>query len=263
MMFQMQLGLQAAMGDFSSQLANAMSFDEEAFANAFQFNLDEEELSRVMLAMLSGETNTYDNNLRSLGYASLDRPSGINIYPLSFETKEEVIKILDDYNAQKEAAGEEDKVITYTDIVGLLMSSVTDIVDMISAVLIAFVAISLVVSSIMIGIITYISVLERKKEIGILRAMGARKRDIGNIFNAETLIVGFIAGLMGILITLALTIPANIIVASTFDVENIAVLPIPAAVALVLISMVLTFIAGLIPSSAASRRDPVEALRSE
>jgi ABC-type antimicrobial peptide transport system permease subunit len=162
-----------------------------------------------------------------------------------------------------EDGGQEEKVITYTDLVGVLMTSVTDIINMISYVLVAFVSISLVVSSIMIGVITYISVLERKKEIGILRSIGASKGDIGRVFNAETLIVGFVAGMMGILITLAITIPANAIVLANFDIANIAILPLAPAGALILVSMALTFLAGLIPSSAASRRDPVEALRSE
>jgi ABC-type lipoprotein export system ATPase subunit/ABC-type antimicrobial peptide transport system permease subunit len=253
----------SAMNQFAANMAGAMSIDTDAFMNAFQFNLDEDELSRVMMAMMTGESNTYDNNLRKLGYASANKPSGISIYPHDFESKQEVLNVLDAYNAQMEAEEKEDQVITYTDIVGVLMRSVTTIVDMISYVLVAFVAISLVVSSIMIGVITYISVLERKKEIGILRAMGARKRDIGNVFNAETLLVGFIAGAMGIGITELLTIPANIIVEANFDVANIAILPWAPALILVLVSMGLTFIAGLIPSSAASRRDPVEALRSE
>ncbi|MDR0347832.1 MAG: ABC transporter ATP-binding protein/permease [Coriobacteriales bacterium] len=256
-------GMSAAMAQMSANMANAMHIDQEAFANAFQFNMSEEELSQLMMAMMSSESNTYDNNLRHLGYAEVSRPSGINVYPIDFENKQKVIDILTSYNEEKTDQGKEDQVITYNDIVGLLMTSVTDIINMISYVLVAFVAISLVVSSIMIGVITYISVLERRKEIGILRAIGARKRDIGNVFNAETLIVGFTAGVMGILITLALSIPANIIVASTFGVQNIAILPLAPALALVFISMGLTFVAGLIPSSAASRRDPVEALRSE
>jgi ABC-type lipoprotein export system ATPase subunit len=260
---QIEVGIGSAMQQFAANMAGAMRVDESVFMNAFQFNMGEDELSQLIMTMMSGDSNTYDNNLKKLGYADAARPSGINIYPIDFESKQNVIDILADYNKQKEDAGEEDKVITYTDFVGLLMTSVTSIINMISYVLVAFVAISLVVSSIMIGVITYISVLERKKEIGILRAIGARKRDIGNVFNAETLIVGFIAGLMGILITLLLTIPANVIVASSFGVENIAILPLVPALALVFISMALTFIAGLIPSSAASRRDPVEALRSE
>jgi cell division protein FtsX len=260
---QIEQGLATAMRQLSANMASAMRFDEDAFANAFQFNMDEEQLSEIIMAMMSDESNTYDNNLKKLGYADAAKPADISIYPLDFESKQQVVDILDAYNEQQVAEGQDDRVITYTDIVGLLMTSVTTIIDMISSVLVAFVAISLVVSSIMIGVITYISVLERKKEIGILRAIGARKRDIGNVFNAETLIVGLTAGVMGILITLLLSIPANLIVASSFGVPTIAILPVNAAVILVFVSMGLTFLAGLIPSSAASRRDPVEALRSE
>jgi ABC-type lipoprotein export system ATPase subunit len=260
---QIQIGMSSAMQQFAANMAGAMRVDQDAFMNAFQFNLDEEELSQVVMTMMSGESNTYDNNLRKLGYADAARPSGIDIYPLDFESKQSVIDILDDYNRHMKDDAQEDKVIAYTDFVGLIMTSVTEIVNMISYVLVAFVAISLVVSSIMIGVITYISVLERKKEIGILRAVGARKRDIGNVFNAETLIVGLTAGLMGILITVLLIIPTNLIVASTLGIEAIAILPVPAAVVLVVVSMALTLIAGLIPASAAARRDPVEALRSE
>ncbi|MDR0350728.1 MAG: ABC transporter ATP-binding protein/permease [Coriobacteriales bacterium] len=260
---QIEMGLSSAMQQAAANMASAMRIDQDAFTRAFQFNLDEEELSQIVMTMMSGSSNTYDNNLKKLGYADATKPAGINIYPIDFKSKQGVIDILTDYNKQKEEAGEEDKVITYTDFVGLLMTSVTEIINMITSVLIAFVAISLVVSSIMIGVITYISVLERKKEIGILRAIGARKRDIGNVFNAETLMVGLAAGLMGILITILLITPTNLIVASVLGVENIAILPVPAAVTLIVISMGLTFIAGLIPSSAASRRDPVEALRSE
>ncbi|MDR2106772.1 MAG: ABC transporter ATP-binding protein/permease [Coriobacteriales bacterium] len=260
---QIEVGLGTAMQQLSANMAGAMRFDESAFMNAFQFKMDEDELSRLIMAMLSNESNTYDNNLKKLGYADRAKPSGISIYPLDFESKQKVTDILTAYNRQKEAAGEEDKVITYTDLVGLLMTSVTEIINMISSVLVAFVAISLVVSSIMIGVITYISVLERRKEIGILRAIGARKRDIGNVFNAETLIVGLTAGVMGILITLLLILPANLIVSASFGMPAIAVLPLAPAAGLVFVSMILTFLAGLIPSSAASRRDPVEALRSE
>ena len=263
MMQQMQSGLASAMQQLTSGMASAMSFDQEAFAKAFQFNLDEEQLSQMIMTLMSKESNTCDNNLRKFGYANISKPSGISIYPIDFESKQSVIDILNGYNDDMKAAQDDDKVITYTDFVGVLMSSVTNIINTISYVLVAFVAISLVVSSIMIGVITYISVLERKKEIGILRAIGARKSDIGNVFNAETLIVGLIAGLMGIGVTMLLTIPANIIVETNFDVKNIAILPWQPALALVGVSMVLTFISGLIPSSAASRRDPVEALRSE
>lgn len=252
-----------ALSNLSANMASAMNIDEAAFASAFKFNMTEQELSELMMSYMNAEENSYDNNLRKLGYASEDKPSGINIYPIDFESKAEIISILDGYNEQMENNGEEDKVIMYTDIVGTLMSSVTDIVNMISMVLVAFVAISLVVSSIMIGIITYISVLERKKEIGILRSIGASKGDISRVFNAETLIVGLVAGLLGVAITALICIPANIIIYEGFGVPDVASLPINAAVILVAISMFLSFIAGLIPSSAASRKDPVEALRSE
>ena len=244
-------------------MAAAMSIDEEAFANAFDFNLDEAELSALIMSMMGQTQSSFDGNLAKLGYADFARPYSIDIFPIDFEAKGHVITILDDYNADMEAQGKEDRVITYTDLVGTLMSSVTDIVNVVSYVLVAFVAISLIVSSIMIGVITYISVLERKKEIGILRSIGASKKDIRWVFNAETLIVGFVAGVMGIGVTLLLTIPANAIVYARFGIANVATLPVGAGVALVLISMGLTFLAGLIPSSAASRKDPVEALRSE
>ena len=220
-------------------------------------NMSEEELGELMMSLMNTEDTSYDNNLKKLGYADFNKPSGIDIYPIDFESKEKVIGILDAYNDRMTADGEDDKVITYTDFVGTLMASVTDIVNMISYVLVAFVAISLVVSSIMIGVITYISVLERKKEIGILRSIGASKGDISRVFNAETIIVGFTAGVIGIGLTMLACIPANAIVYSLFDVANVASLPWQAAVILVAISVFLTFLAGLIPSSAASRKDPV------
>jgi ABC-type lipoprotein export system ATPase subunit len=260
---QLETGLMSAMQQLNTNMASAMSFNQDAFMGAFQFDMDATEVSELMTALMAQESGTCDSNLKKLGYADRAKPAGIDIYPIDFESKQSVIDILDSYNEQKREAGAEDQVIAYNDIVGALMSFVTDIVDMISSVLVAFVAISLMVSSIMIGVITYISVLERKKEIGILRAIGARKRDIGNVFNAETLIVGLIAGIMGILITLLLMTIANLIVSTTMGIQSIAILPVNAAVVLVLVSMGLTFIAGLIPSSAASRRDPVEALRSE
>lgn len=260
---QLTSALEAQMTSLATSLASAMSFDTSALSNAFQVDMDEDDLAEIMAAMLSSSESSYDNNLAELGYADKDKPSGIAIYPTDFESKEHVIEILDSYNAQMEEQGDEDKVITYTDLVGTLMSSVTTIVDMISYVLIAFVSISLIVSSIMIGVITYISVLERRKEIGILRAIGASKKDISHVFNAETIIEGFVAGLLGVGITALLCIPASMLVYSLFDVPNIAQLPLGAALVLVLISTFLTFIAGLIPSSSASRKDPVEALRSE
>jgi ABC-type antimicrobial peptide transport system permease subunit len=260
-----QLGtaMEKSMSQLASTMSDAMGIDQDAFADAFKFKLDSEELAELLASMMTTRATSFDANLVRLGYADFTKPSRIDIYPIDFESKGRVIEILDGYNQQMRAEGHDDKVITYTDIVGTLMSSVTDIVNMISYVLTAFVAISLVVSSIMIGVITYISVLERRKEIGILRSIGASKRDIRRVFNAETLIVGFIAGLLGIGLTLLLTIPANAIVHAQFDIANIAQLPWQAGLVLVGISMVLTFIAGLIPSSAASRKDPVEALRSE
>lgn len=244
-------------------LANSMHVDEEAFAQAFAFNMDEKELGELMASLMSTERTSYDNNLAKLGYATPDVPSEIDIYPTDFDSKADVTAVLDAYNERQRAAGDEDKVITYTDIVGALMSSVTSIVNMISTVLIAFVAISLVVSSIMIGVITYISVLERKKEIGILRSIGASKRDISRVFNAETVIEGLVSGIMGVGITALGCIPANIIVEEVFDVERVARLPIDAALALVGVSVFLSFVAGLLPSRKAAKADPVEALRSE
>ena len=260
---QISTAMQSYMSSLTTNMAQAMSIDESAFANAFSMNMDEQELSELMASLMSTEQSSYDNNMKKFGWADYAKPASIDIYPKDFEAKQHVIDILDAYNDDMKAAGDDDKVVSYTDIVGALMSSVTTIVDMISYVLVAFVAISLVVSSIMIGVITYISVLERKKEIGILRSIGASKGDISRVFNAETIIVGFAAGAIGIGLTLLACIPANAIVYALFDVENVAILPWQAAVVLVGISVLLTFLAGLIPSSAASRKDPVEALRSE
>ena len=263
MQTQMQAAMTQVMGQLSANMATAMHVDESAFADAFQMNMDEKELTELMMSLMSSETTSFDGNLNKLGYADYAKPASIDIYPKDFESKQSVIDILDGYNDKMKAEGEDDKAVSYTDIVGALMSSVTTIVNMISYVLVAFVAISLVVSSIMIGVITYISVLERKKEIGILRSIGASKGDIGRVFNAETVIVGLVAGLIGIGVTALGCIPANAIVYALFDVPNVAILPWQAAVILVAISVFLTFLSGLIPSSAASRKNPVEALRSE
>ena len=203
--------------------------------------------------------STYDGNLKLLGVSDTDKPSGINIYPKDFESKSEITDIIDKYNHTKG----EDSQIKYTDYIGLMMSSITTIINAISYILIAFVAISLVVSSIMIGIITYISVLERTKEIGILRAMGASKRDVSRVFNAETIVVGLAAGLLGIGVTLLLLIPINAIIKSITSIGGLAVLPPIGAVILVLISMFLTFIAGLIPAKIAAKKEPVTSLRTE
>lgn len=260
---QVSAALQSATAGLATAVSDAMDVDGEAFLEAFEFTLDEEELTQLMLTLMASESSSFDGNLRTLGYADVAKPSSIDIYPRDFEGKGEVLAILDDYNARMIAEGHEDRVITYTDLVGTLMSSVTDIVNVVSYVLTAFVAISLIVSSIMIGVITYISVLERKKEIGILRSIGASRRDIRRVFNAETLIIGFVAGFLGIATTVLLSIPTNAIVLARFGIAQVAQLPWQAAAILVVISMSLTVLAGLMPSSAASRRDPVEALRSE
>ncbi len=264
---QMQQIMQKAMSQAASQLSqnmsSAMSIDEEAFMNAFQFNMTEDELTELMMSMMTDSTASFDGNLAKLDYAELDKPYEIEIYSKDFDSKQGVIDVLDAYNQRMQDEGKEASVITYTDLVGTMMRSVTTIIDMISYVLIAFVSISLIVSSIMIGVITYISVLERKKEIGILRAIGASKRNISQVFNAETVIEGLIAGCLGVGITALGCIPASAIVYNLFDVPNVALLPWQAGLALILISVFLTFIAGLIPASSASRKDPVEALRSE
>ena len=253
-------GLGSGMGN----MEDALSINPEAFARAIQMNMNEDDLSELMMSLLSSENSSYDGNLKKLGYADLNVPGGINIYPKDFESKSEIVGILDQYNADMEAAGEDEKVITYTDLVGTLMSSVTNIVNIISYVLVAFVAISLVVSSIMIGVITYISVLERKKEIGILRAIGASRHNVSQVFNAETFIIGFCAGAMGIGITLLLLIPANSIIRSLADGVNVkAALPPVAAVVLIGLSVVLTLLGGLIPSRKAAKSDPVTALRTD
>ncbi|WP_273396712.1 ABC transporter ATP-binding protein/permease [Thermophilibacter mediterraneus] len=246
-----------------SSLQDAFSVNADALASAIHFNMDAEDLTSLMESYANASQLTYDNNLQTLGYATPDNPAAIQIYPRDFEAKERVLDVIDGYNDAQRAAGNEDGVITYTDYMGVIMGSVTDIVNMISLVLIAFVSISLVVSSIMIGIITYISVLERRKEIGILRAIGASKGNVANVFNAETFIEGLISGLFAIAVVVGVSIPVNAWVESSFAVENIMSLPATSALALVCVSVALTLVAGLIPSSAASRRDPVEALRSE
>ena len=251
------------MGTLAQNMQSAIQINPDVFAESIQMNMDEEELSELMMSLMTTETSTYENNLKLLGYANFDEPSGINIYPKDFETKQNVIDILDNYNAKMEKT-DEDKVISYTDYVGTLMSSVTDIINVISYVLIAFVAISLVVSSIMIGVITYISVLERQKEIGILRAIGASKRNISQVFNAETFIVGLLAGVLGIVITLLLLIPGNMIIHSIAgNVDVSASLPVVGGVILIVLSVILTLIGGIIPSKKAAKSDPVSALRSE
>ena len=230
---------------------------------AYLASLSQEELSEVIAQYTKNAGSTYEDNLKTLGIVEIDKPSSIKIYPKDFDSKEEIIKIIEDYNASKNASGKEEEVINYTDIVGAMMSSVSSIIDTISYVLIAFVAISLVVSSIMIGIITYISVLERIKEIGILRAIGASKKDISRVFNAETIIEGLAAGVFGILFTIILNIPINIVIKHFINISNISSLPIIGAIILVVISVILTVIAGLLPARMAAKKDPVEALRTE
>ncbi len=230
---------------------------------AYLATLSPEELTNLISMYKDQEDATYESVLRRLGAIDLESPSAIHIYAKDFESKDEIKNIINEYNDKQEKAGHEENVINYSDMVGLLMSGVTGIIDIISYVLISFVSISLVVSSIMIGIITYISVLERTKEIGILRAIGASKKDVSRVFNAETFIVGLCAGLIGVGITVLLNIPINIIIKALTDVSGISALPLGGAVILVLISMLLTTIAGLIPARVASKKDPVEALRTE
>ena len=253
----------ATMEQFATNMSSAFSVDPQAFADAFHSNVDEKSLAALMATMFSTNVPTLETNLRNLGWADIASPSNISIYPKSFADKDKVKAALDAYNADNKAAGATDKVITYSDVMGTLMSSVTKIVDIISWLLIAFVSISLVVSSIMIAIITYISVLERRKEIGILRSIGASKGDVSRVFNAETVIEGLLAGLMGVGVTYGLCAIANGIAYSSFNVENIAQLSPLTALTLIAVSVGLTVIAGIIPASRASRQDPVEALRSE
>ena len=260
----MESSMQEAMSQLSGNMADAFTINTEALQNAFQMNMTEEELGELLMSLAYREDASYDGNLQELGYVYFGQPNEISIYPSDFESKEQVLRILDSYNERMEEEGKEDQVITYTDIVGTMTSSVTDIIDIISYVLIAFVAISLVVSSIMIGVITYISVLERKKEIGILRAIGASKRNVSQVFNAETFIIGLCSGLLGIGLTLLLMIPGNALIhqlAGTTDIN--AILPVESAVILILFSVVLTILGGLIPSSKAAKNDPVMALRVE
>ena len=251
------------MEDMMAQMSESFNFDADTFSKAISMNFTEEELQQLMNSLMSTDAATYSGNLQRFGYVSLEEPSSINIYPIDFEAKASIKEILDQYNRDMEDAGEDEKTIAYTDIVGTLMSSVTDIVNAISYVLIAFVAISLIVSSIMIGVITYISVLERRKEIGILRAIGASKRNISEVFNAETIIIGVLAGVLGVVITEIILVPANIILRNVTGQNIRAVLPVFSAFMLVLLSTGLTMLGGFIPSKKASRSDPVTALRTE
>ena len=265
----MQLSVMTEVGELTTSIVEtftqAFDVDPEKMAAAFQFDLSEEELARLMEAMTSApRERSYKTNLQSLGYADLAEPYGISIYFVDFAGKEVFLNFLDRYNSDMEARGKEDQVISYTDLTGMMMSSVKTIIDSVSYVLIAFVSVSLIVSSIMIGIITYISVMERTKEIGVLRAIGASKRNISQVFNAETFIIGACAGLLGVGVTWILIFPINSIIHSvTGNMDINAVLPGNAAVILVVLSMILTVIGGLIPSRKAAQKDPVIALRSE
>lgn len=260
---QLTAQVQNAMGQIMGNLSSAMQVDANKLKDAFKFNMKPEEIAALLTQLLNPNATTARANLLTLGYARADQPERIDIYPKSFADKDHVKSILANYNAKAKAAKQTSKVIVYSDLVGMLMSSITNIINIVTALLVAFVSISLVVSSIMIGIITFISVLERRKEIGILRSIGASKADIRRVFNAETLIVGALAGLLGVGVSVLVTIPANIYVADRFGVQDIATLPVAAGVILVVISMALTFLAGLLPASKAAREDPVEALRGE
>lgn len=267
---QLKAGTAELMGQMATQmsssfanLASAMRVDASAFAHAIHFNMDAEDLSSLMMSYAKASKLTYDNNLATLGYADEADPISVKIFPRDFEAKERVLDHIDAYNKQVKAAGHDDRAISYTDYMGIIMGSVTDIVNTISLVLIAFVSISLVVSSIMIGIITYISVLERKKEIGILRAIGASKRNVANVFNAETFIEGLIAGVFAIVVVVAVSFPVNAWALAVKQVPNLMSLPVQDALVLIAISVLLTVVAGLLPARSASKKDPVEALRSE
>ncbi|MBQ5684630.1 MAG: FtsX-like permease family protein, partial [Clostridia bacterium] len=234
--------------------------NQDMIAEAIRSMMSEEDLEALVAQFTGASVNTYDAVLQKLGYTTKDEPSMISIYPSNFEGKEAIVQFIDDYNAQIKDDSEK---VTYTDLIATVTSSITKIVDTISYVLIAFVAISLIVSSIMIAIITYLSVLERTKEIGVLRAIGSSKNDISKIFNAETFIEGLFSGILGIVVTMLLCIPANAIARQHVDIDRVAHLPLRYAFVLILISVFLTFIAGFIPSRIAAKKDPVAALRSE
>ena len=257
---QLRAGAAGLMGQMATQmsssfanLASAMRVDASAFAHAIHFNMDAEDLSSLMMSYAKASKLTYDNNLTTLGYADEADPISVKIFPRDFEAKERVLDHIDAYNKQVKAAGHDDRAISYTDYMGIIMGSVTDIVN----------TISLVVSSIMIGIITYISVLERKKEIGILRAIGASKRNVANVFNAETFIEGLISGVFAIVVVVAVSFPVNAWALAAKQVPNLMSLPVQDALVLIAISVLLTVVAGLLPARSASKKDPVEALRSE
>ena len=259
-----QSQMQQSFSQLGSQMESALKIDATAFQKAIQFNMSEDDLTDLMKSAMLSSNATYDSNLQTLGYADLDAPSQIKIYPQGFDHKASVVAKLDAYNDNMRSQGADYKVIQYTDVVGTLMTSVTEIINMISNMLVAFVSISLVVSSIMIGVITYISVLERRKEIGILRAIGASKRNISEVFNAETFIIGLCSGVMGVVLSEILLIPGNMLIQKISNGTNVvARLPLNAALVLIVLATVLTILGGFIPAKGASRSDPVKALRSE
>ena len=260
----LQSGMQQSLSQLGSQMENAVKIDASAFQKAIRINMTESDLAELMKSTMLSSTSTYDSNLQSLGYASFDEPSTISIYPTDFDSKALVVEELDAYNASMTAQGKDDKVIRYTDMVGTLMTSVTEIINMISNMLVAFVSISLVVSSIMIGVITYISVLERRKEIGILRANGAAQPNVSDVFKPESFMIVLCSGRMGVVLSLILLIPGNMLIQKISQGSKVvAKLPPLAALVLIALATLLTILGGLIPAKSASKCDPVKALRSE
>lgn len=273
----LKAGLQNAAGQIQDalqqQLGQAMSgmgdnftalTDPDALRKMIKMNLAPDQIRSLLSGMLTGNGTSYEGNLTKFGYASMEDPSEIDIYPKNFQAKNKIKDRIASYNDDVKKAGQEEKAISYTDMISAMMSSVTNIVDTVGVVMIAFISISLVVSSIMIGVITYISVLERRKEIGILRAMGASKRNVANVFNAETFLTGLLSGSIGVLTALLLTIPVNRILPRFINGEDVRIFLAPkSAVMMILLSIGLTLLAGLIPSTQASRNDPVKSLRSE
>lgn len=261
---QIQSAIQNNIAQLSSQVEDALKIDPTVFQSAVQVNMSTDDLVDLVKMNLQSSTTSYSSVLGALGYSDYAKPGSIWIYPKSFEAKNRIVDSLNAYNAAMRAQGEEDKVIVFSDTVGTLMSAVTKIVDMVSNVLVAFVAISLAVSSIMIGVITYISVLERRKEIGILRAIGASKHNVSEVFNAETFIIGMCSGVIGVGLCLLLLIPGNMLIHSIAGTTSVtAVLPPKAALVLIVLATLLTILGGLIPARSAAKCNPVTALRSE
>ena len=261
---QLQTAIQKNISKLSSQVEDALQIDAAVFQNAVQLNMSTDDLVDLVKLNLQSGSTTCNSVLSSLGYSDYASPGSIWIYPNSFEAKNRIVENLNAYNASMREQGQDDKVIVFSDTVGTLMSAVTKIVGMVSNVLVAFVAISLVVSSIMIGVITYISVLERRKEIGILRAIGASKRNVSQVFNAETFIIGLCSGVIGVGLCLLLLIPGNMLIHSIAGTNSVtAVLPPKAALILIVLATLLTILGGLIPARSAAKCNPVTALRSE